>query len=88
MILEMFLNKLLVIPQLKSDPVVESFLQLEDKVAWEKYKSTYGKINSILPIKNIQTGGGVIDVELVPKHTAFTNGAERLFTDIQPSVKS
>ena len=71
----MFLNKLLVVPQLKRDPVVESFLQIEDKVTWEKYKSTYGKISSILPIKNIQAAGGVIDVELDPKNSAFTNGS-------------
>lgn len=34
MILEMFLNKLLEVPQLKAEPVVENFLKLDDKVAF------------------------------------------------------
>ena len=44
-------------------------------MTWEKYRSTYGKISSILPIKNIQAAGGVIDVELDPKSSAFTSGS-------------
>ena len=78
----------MVIPQMKGDPLLESFLQIADKVAWEKYKSNFPKIDGILPIKHIKHGRGVLEVGLDSKQTAFINGTERLLKDIQPSVKS
>lgn len=87
MILEMFLKKILDSPQLKAEPVVENFLKLDDKVAFEKLKAGYVKTQKIVPFKTVKNSKGNVSLKFDTKTNNFLFRAQRHFSQMQPSIK-
>lgn len=83
----MFLNKLLEVPELKAEPVVENFLKLDDKVAFEKFKAAYVKNQKIMAFKNVRTTEGDLTLGFDPKTNNFLYKTQKHITQAQPAVK-
>ena len=58
MILEMFLNKLLEIPELRAETVLEQFISISDKPGFEKYKALYKPTGKLIPLRNVKNTKG------------------------------
>jgi hypothetical protein len=87
MILEMFLNKLLEIPELRAEPAVENFLKLGDKVAFEKFKASYVKNQKIVPFKNVRNTAAHLTLGFDPKTNNFLYRTQKHISQVQPAVK-
>ena len=79
MILQMFLNKLLEIPQLRAEVVLQNFLKLDDKAAFQKFKANYKPNGKFIPLKTIKNLKGNLNLTLNPKINNFNAAAERHF---------
>ena len=88
MILEMFLKKLLDIPELRAEPLVEQFLAYNDKASFEKLKANYKPTGKIVPLKTIQNIQGTLVTAADPKTGSFISGAQKHFEVVQPLVKT
>ena len=87
MILQMFLNKLLEIPQLRAEVVLQNFLKLDDKAAFQKFKANYKPNGKLIPLKTIKNLKGNLNLTLNPKINNFNAAAERHFGQVQPVIK-
>ena len=87
MILEMFLNKLLEIPEIRAEPLVEQFLSLTDKASFEKFKANYKATGKLIPLKDIKTTKGTVVTAADQKINTFLVGAQRHIEHVQPMVK-
>ncbi len=68
--------------------VVENFLKLDDKVAFEKFKAGYVKNQKIVPFKNVKNSKGHITLGFDPKMNNFLFKTQRHFSQVQPEMKS
>ena len=86
MILEMFLNKLLQVPELRADQVFENFLKFDDIVMFEKFKSEYRKLENI-PFHKLKTLNGKLTLAIDPKINRFLIKTQHYLNDSQMDVK-
>lgn len=86
MILEMFLNKLVQIPEIKGDQIFENFLKFNDIVTFEKFKSD-NKRNSNIQLTKVKNTRGKLNVVIDPKINSFLVKSQRHIFDIQPMTK-
>lgn len=86
MILEMFLNELVQIPEIKADQIFENFLKFSDVVMFEKFKSDNKKTANI-PLNKVKNTRGKLNIVIDPKINSFLVKAQRHIFDIQPSTK-
>ena len=86
MILEMFLNKLVQIPELKGDQILENFLKFNDSVMFEKFKSDHKK-SSPTPLHQVKNTRGKLNVAIDPKINYFLVKTQKHLMETQPLVK-
>ena len=86
MILEMFLNKLAQIPELKGDQIFENFLKFDDQVMFEKFKSDQ-KRNSSVPLSQVKNTRGNLNAAIDPKINHFLVKSQKNFMETQPLIK-
>ena len=83
----MFLNKLVQIPELKGDQVLENFLKFDDPVAFEKFKSDF-KRTSYVPLSKVQNTRGNLNAVIEPKINHFLVKTQKHLMETQPLLKS
>ncbi len=86
MILEMFLNKLVQIPEIKGDQIFENFLKFNDIVTFEKFKSD-NKRTSNIQLTKVKNTRGKLNAVIDPKINTFLVKSQRHIFDIQPLTK-
>lgn len=86
LILEMFLNKLVQIPELKADQILENFLKFEDVVKFERFKSEHKRSESI-PLSKVKNTRGKINVAIDSKINSFLIKSQRHLVETQPMIK-
>lgn len=86
MILEMFLNKLVQIPELKGDQILENFLKFNDSVMFEKFKSDHKK-SGPTPLNQVKNTRGKLNVAIDSKINYFLVKTQKHLMETQPLVK-
>lgn len=86
MILQMFLNQLVQIPELKSDMILQNFLKIGDIVQFEKYKSDNKRTHNV-QLSKVKNSRGKLNVVIDPKINSFLVKAQRHIVEIQPQTK-
>ena len=84
MILEMFLNKLMEIPELKAEDAVEQFLKIADKADWEKYKAAFKDLTVPANLKNLKNIKGKLNLQIEHRTNTFLARSQRNITETQP----
>lgn len=86
LILEKFLNALVVIPELYSDILFEKFLTMVGGKDFEKLKSQYGKAEKLV-IRNLKTLNGFVDVATEAKISNKVVKYQEYIKQTQPEIK-
>lgn len=86
MILEMFLNELVQIPEIKADQIFENFLKFTDIVMFEKFKSD-NKRTSNVQLSKVKNTRGKLNIAIDPKINSFLVKSQRHIFEIQPLTK-
>ena len=84
-ILEKFLNKIALIPNIRADSVLENFLTMDSKTL-EKEKTKFKKVKSV-PVDKIETVDGEIDLTLGESSNTLISRFQKYSTLAQPEVK-
>ena len=77
MILEMFLNQLLEIPELRAEEVLEQFIAIQDKLSFEKFKANYKPTGKMIPFKSVRNTKGSLVSAADQKTNSFLVGAKK-----------
>ncbi len=67
--------------------MIENFLKLDDKVAFEKFKAANAKGKKMIPFKSVKNIKGTIDCGFDPKMNGFLQRSQRLLNQTQPQIK-
>ena len=86
MILEMFMNKILQIPELRAEQIVENFLKFDDIVIFEKFKSDFRNLDKA-PLDKHRNTKGQLSAAIDPKINKFQRKAQKYFNEAVPDIK-
>lgn len=85
-ILEKFLNKIVLIPDVRADSILENFLTLDAK-DFEKEKGKYKKLKTIAADK-IETVSGELELMLGETSNTFISRSQKYVNMTQPELKT
>lgn len=86
LILEKFLNAVVLIPQVFSHPLFESFLTIADQKEFQKYRAQFNKIGT-LPPRKVKNTQGYVTVSTEKTLTAKIAKYQEYLRVTQPEVK-
>jgi hypothetical protein len=87
LMLEMFLSKVVSMPELKSEVIFKDFITITDRSAFEKFKAKHKNLNCEVDMNKIDNMEGEVKLTISKEINNFLINSSNYFANTQPEIK-